>query len=239
MKMKPTSRHWQHCLDALNVSPFFAVLDLPVKQEILELFTYEKASKRDTRISEGGNQAFYLVVSGRAKVSVYHPETGREHILSLLGQGDCYDIIPLLDGEPREAVLMALDDIEYLTTPLSTARKWLFDHPEFNKVFLPYLGEQMSKMAAQVEDLALYDTESRLAHLILRHITSNTPVHGLNLINDLSQETLAAMIGSVRVVVGRNFQKWKEEGILHDGKGPWSVHNLQALIGKTGRDIEI
>lgn len=203
------------------------------------MFAFQKALKRDTRITGDGDQEFYLVVSGRAKVSVYHPETGREHILSLLGSGDCFDVVSLLDAKPRNAVLTALDDVEFLTTPLSTARKWLLDHPDFNNTFLPYLGDQMHQLADQVEDLALYDTEARLARLILRHITSNAPVHGLRLINDLSQETLAAMIGSVRVVVGRQIQKWKQDGTLINERGHWSVDDLQALIKKAERQLEI
>lgn len=194
--MKPTSPQYQHCLNALNASPFFTALDKQTVQEILAMFTFEKAQKRDTRFADDDNRIFYLFVSGRAKVSVFHPETGREHISSLLGTGDCFDVVSLLDGEPRDAVLTALDDVEFLTAPLAAVRAWILEQPDFNKTFLPYLGDQMRRLADQVEDLALYGTEARLARLILRHITSNAPVHGLRLINDLSQETLAAMIGS-------------------------------------------
>ncbi len=237
--MKPTSPHYQHCLAALGNSPFFAALNDQISQEILALFSFDKALKRDTRITGDDDQEFYLFVTGRAKVSVYHPETGREHIMSLLGSGDCFDVVSLLDAKPRNAVLTALDDVEFLTAPLSTVRKWLLEQPDFNKTFLPYLGSQMRQLADQVEDLALYDTEARLARLILRHITSNAPVHGLRLINDLSQETLAAMIGSVRVVVGRQMQKWKQDGTLANDRGQWSVDDLQALITKAERQFEI
>lgn len=237
--MKPTSPHYQHCLDALNVSPFFAALDKQVSQDLLAMFTFENAQKRDTRFADDDHRFFYLFVSGRAKVSVFHPETGREHILSLLGTGDCFDVVSLLDAGPRDAVLTALDDVEFLAAPLATIRKWLLDHPDFNKTFLPYLGDQMRQLADQVEDLALYDTEARLARLILRHITSNAPVHGLRLINDLSQETLASMIGSVRVVVGRQMKVWKQDGLLANDRGQWSVDDLQALIAKAERQFKI
>lgn len=230
--MKLTSPHYQHCLAALGNSPFFSSLREQTQQEILAMFVFHKAQQRDARISGDDDQEFYLFVTGRAKASVYHPETGRENIMSLLGSGDCFDIVSLLDGKPRNAVLTALDDVEFLSAPLSTVRKWLLEQPDFNKTFLPYLGDQMRQLADQVEDLALYDTEARLARLILRHITSNAPVHGLRLINDLSQETLAAMIGSVRVVVGRQIQKWKEDGTLVNMRGQWSVDDLQALVKK-------
>ncbi len=231
--MEPSSPNYNHCLEAMRESSFFAQLSNGVQQEILGLFHYEKILPRDTSIFlDGANTRFYLVVSGRAKVSVYHPETGREHILYLLGRSDGYNIVSLLDGKPHDAVATALDDMELLTTPLSTMRDWILDHPDINRTLLPYLGDQMRQLSDQVEDLSLYETETRLARLILRYLTSDTPVHGLRLINDLSQETLASMIGSVRVVVAKHIQKWKKQEILSGERGVWSVENLPALLKK-------
>jgi CRP-like cAMP-binding protein len=238
--MKTSSPRYDHCLLALRQSSFFVSLSDNIQTDILGFFRYERARTLDTNIAlDKADQRFYLVVSGRAKVSVYHPETGREHILFLLGPGDGFDIISLLDGKPHDAVATALDDMEVLTAPLSKVRDWLFKHPDFNKTFLPYLGDQMRQLAAQVEDLSLYDTETRLARLILRHLTSSSPVHGLNLINDLSQEALASMIGSVRVVVTQHIQKWKKQGVLSGGRGQWSVTDARKLLEKAERQLGI
>ncbi len=122
--------------------------------------------------------------------------------------------------------------METLSTSVEQARDWMAQHPNFNRAFLPYLGQQMRMLAEQVADLSLYDTETRLARLILRHATENSPTGGLCLINDLSQEALAAMIGSVRVVVTRHFQHWKKEEIIDGRRGRWSKINLQALLEK-------
>jgi CRP/FNR family transcriptional regulator, cyclic AMP receptor protein len=210
--LNPSSPQYNHCMLALRQSAFFVGLSTQVQRDILGFFRYERVRTLEANIAlDDTEQRFYVIVSGRAKVSVYHPETGREHILFLLAPGDGYDIISLLDGKPHDAVATALDDMEVLTAPLEKVREWLFRHPDFNKTFLPYIGNQMRQLAAQVEDLALYDTETRLARLILRHLTASSPVHGLNLINDLSKEALASMIGSVRVVVTQHVQRWKKQ----------------------------
>lgn len=233
--MEPSSPLFHHCLAALCKSPFFATLDDDVQREILSLFKYEPPCEADTVISSPGNnpdQKFYVIVSGRAKVSVYHGETGREHILYLLGPGDGFDVISLLDGDPHDVTVTALEKMEILTTPLPQVRTWLLQHPDFNRKFLPFLGEQMRLLSDQVEDLSLYNTETRFARLILQHITSNAPVHGLRLINDLSQETLASMIGSVRVVVAKQIQRWKKQKILSGERGHWNVEDISALLKK-------
>jgi len=238
--MNPSSPLYIHCLESLRLSPFFAGLNHEVQQDIIGLFHYDKIQKKDTSIIlDGADQRFYLVVSGRAKVSVYHPDTGREHILSVLSSGDGFDIISLLDGAPHDVIATALDDMEVLTAPLSLIREWIISHPDFNRTFLPFLGSQMRQLTEQVEDLSLYDTEARMARLILRHLTSNSPVHGINLINDLSQEALASMIGSVRVVMSKHIQIWKKQDILSGKRGHWSVNNIEKLLEKAERQFGI
>jgi CRP/FNR family cyclic AMP-dependent transcriptional regulator len=131
----------------------------------------------------------------------------------------------------------ALDDMEVLSTTVQKARAWLNQHLDFNRTFLPYLGRQMHALADQVADLSLYDTEARLARLILRHLAPDNFPDDIRLINDLSQETLASMIGSVRVVVTRHLQKWKQKKIISGRRGRWSVLDLQALLEKAEHQL--
>ena len=79
-------------------------------------------------------------------------------------------------------------------------------------------------------DLALHDTEVRLARLILRYVDESQREHvEPRLINDLSNESLAEMIGSVRVVVNRQLQHWKQAGIVDAHRGYLMVEKLNEL----------
>ena len=77
----------------------------------------------------------------------------------------------------------------------------------------------MRQIANLTFDLALEDTGTRLMKLFLKHTVQNNPYPNLKLINDLSNEELAGMIGTVRVVVNRYMQKLKEEGIIDAHRG--------------------
>ena len=225
------SPHYAHCLKILSQSPLFASLDDALLKDMLQIFHYETRIKDETAISpQQASEHLYIIISGRAKVSVYNPENGREHILFLLGPGDGFDLIGLLDGEWHDGVATALDNMEVLSTTLQQAREWLALHPDFNHAFLPYLGKQLHGLADQVVDLSLYDTEVRLARLILRHLIHDKLVQEIPLINDLSQETIAAMIGSVRVVVTRHLSHWKQKKIISGRRGHNTVQDLQALL---------
>ncbi len=231
--MQQDSLHYDHCLAALKDSPLFGQLNDTVLQDMLQIFHYETKNRKDTAISpQQTSDRFYLIIKGRAKVSVYNADNGREHILFLIGPGDGFDLISLLDGEWHDAVGTALDDMEVLFTTVQKAREWINQHPDFNRAFLPYLGQQMHTLANQVTDLSLYDTEARLARLVLRHVVPDKSAHEIELINDLSQETLASMIGSVRVVVTRHLQKWKQKNIISGKRGSWSINNLKVLLEK-------
>jgi len=148
--------------------------------------------------------------------------------LFLLGAGDAFDVISLLDGEPNPVNLEARDDLELLSAPVGEVREWIGRHPEFNLSFLPYLGRQMRVLA----DLALHDIETRLARLILRHVDDD-PQHSLRLIYDLSHEALGEMIGSVRVVVNRQLQHWQREGVIVSHRGKLMVQELEVLLKKS------
>lgn len=231
--MQQASPHYARCLEILSHSPLFCSVDNALLEEMLRIFHYKTRAQGETAISpEQASDRFYIIISGRAKVSVYNPDNGREHILFLIGPGDGFDLISLLDGEWHDAVATALDDTEVLYTTVQQAREWLKQHPDFNRAFLPYLGQQMHGLADQVADLSLYDTEARLARLILRNLVPDKLVQEVPLINDLSQETLASMIGSVRVVVTRHLSKWKQKKIISGRRGSWSVLDLQALLEK-------
>jgi CRP-like cAMP-binding protein len=231
--MQPASPHYAHCLEILGQSPLFGSLDDALLEEMLGIFHYQTRDRGETAISpKQAADNFFLIISGRAKVSVYSPDSGREHILFLIGPGDCFDLISLLDGDWHDAMATALDEMEVLTTPGQQAREWINQHPDFNRTFLPYLVKQIHGLADQVTDLSLYDTETRLARLILRNLVPDRLHQGVPLMNDLSQEALASMIGSVRVVVTRHLGKWKQERIISGRRGRWSVLDLQALLEK-------
>jgi len=231
--MQQNSPRYAHCLEILGQSPLFASLDDALLEEMLGIFQYETLVRGVTAISpKQVSDHLYIVISGRAKVSVYNPDSGREHILFLIGPGDGFDLISLLDDEWHDAVATALDDMEVLFTTVKHARAWLGQHPDFNRAFLPYLGKQMHTLADEVTELSLYDTEARLARLILKHLASGNSPNDIHLINDLSQEALASMIGTVRVVVTRHLQNWKQEKVISGRRGHWSVLDLQALLEK-------
>jgi CRP/FNR family cyclic AMP-dependent transcriptional regulator len=173
---------------------------------------------------------FHFIISGRLKVYKVDQATGREFTLFLLKKGDVFDLLCLLDGNRHDVFYETLDRVVMLSTPMDRMREWVRTYPLINKNLLPYLSEQMRILEEYASNITLIDISTRLAKLILSNINSES--HQLELINDLSNEELANLIGSTRAVVNRHLQDFKSEGILNLGREKVEIRNLELLLNK-------
>ncbi|VAW96378.1 hypothetical protein MNBD_GAMMA19-1234 [hydrothermal vent metagenome] len=230
--MNPESAFFSESTRCLTQSALFSGLSASAITDIVTRCRRETWKRRRLLPMEETWKRFHILLSGRVRLSRSNPENGRVITLFLLGSGDPFCIFSLLDGKPHDVMLETLDDVTLLSLPMDEARQWLDEHQAFNRKLLPYLGEQMCSLAGLASDLALHDTETRLARLILRHVDADTKQQHVTprLINDLSHESLAEMIGSVRVVVNRQLQQWKQEGIIDAHRGHLEVEALQELL---------
>jgi CRP-like cAMP-binding protein len=211
---------------------------LPVKliDDMLAHFrleTWNKGSVHDCRIAL---KRFYVIVDGRMELLQTHPLTGKQVAILILRPGDVYDVLSLLDSREHKVIPGALDDLQLFSAPIDEVRRWIFDHPEFNRNFMPYLARQIRNREMLATDLALYDTDTRLARLILRYATldgepDDSMGNGIEakLLHGLSNEKLAQMIGSARQVVNRHLQAMKREGVLHSEKHRLIIDDLRKL----------
>ena len=93
-------------VEALQGVPLFAELDRSEVEQIARLFKERRFRKGETVIREGsGGAAFFLIDSGRAKVTLGGKELAR------LQEGDYFGEIALIDGGPRSATITAESDL--------------------------------------------------------------------------------------------------------------------------------
>lgn len=177
---------------------------------------------------------FTVVVSGRLELTRVNADTGRQITLFTLTPGDAFDVITLLDGREHDINPVALEPLEIVTAPLGKVRQWIEANPAFNRAFLPYLGDKVRDLENLSTDLALYETVTRLAKLILLQAKPDLPLapagcRPLPLVNTLSDEAMARMIGSVRVVVNRHIQDFIKMGLITTTRGQLVVRDLEKL----------
>lgn len=232
------SPFFETSLALLKRSPLFGGLEDTVLREMLRIARREIVPKKRSWNISRSCERFHVLLSGRLKLFETNPETGRSVTLFLLETGDAFDIFTLLDGKPSDLFAEAIDDVAILSAPVEEVRAWIGRHPEFNRALLPYLGHGMRSLADLAADLALQTTEHRLAKLILRHVDEEDPSHHIRLINDLSDEEIAEMIGTVRAVVNRQLQHWKKDDVLASRQTQANVSKLEELVRLSNHHLD-
>lgn len=186
-------------------------------------------------------ERFVVIAQGRVKITCSNEDTGRELIVWLLGPGDAFDMVALLDGESHQVSAWALDDVRAFSAPVAFFRNWLERSPPFRLAAHRYVARQLRELTSLASDLALHGTMARLAHLLLRHFDTSTKrpaaSSSVNLIQDLPHEELAYLIGSVRVVVSRLLGQLKREGVVDMQGGAVRMINLKRLLRRAEQQM--
>jgi CRP-like cAMP-binding protein len=113
----------------LKKAPFFAEVDtddLRYVAQALEEQTY-RAGERVFDINERGDH-MYLVASGRVGISIAADPSVKEFI-AVLGEGECFGEMNLLDELPRSATAHVLDDAHLLVLEKARLRSLLMSYP--------------------------------------------------------------------------------------------------------------
>ncbi len=230
------TNEFEYCKTILQENAIFSNLTKDVLNSFLEGLKLKKW-KKDTEFftTNDVNENFYIILSGRVKIFQINQETGREFTVFLLKKHDVFDIISLLDQKKRSTNFKTIDNTEILSAPMNVVRGWIDSFPEINKTLLPYLGQRMRMLEESLTDNALTDIPTRLARLIARNIDQSS--NELQLINDLSHNEIASMIGSTRAVVNRHIQNFKKAGILATTHKKTRIINLEKLLDKIESDL--
>lgn len=160
------------------------------------------------------NEFVYIVLSGKIKVSRINASNGKEQILKILRKSDIYDISYILNPklEDKYNIITALEDTEVLELPINIIRKWIDINIEFKEFFYSYVSEYINSLESLTENISLESTYSRLLTLITNNFNPNSKQY--KILDNLTHEEIAALIGTVRAVLNRDLQKMKEEGII-------------------------
>ena len=177
--------------------------------------------------AEDSMRHFYIFLSGKVKVYQLNIESAKEQTIFILGVGDMYDTITLLDGEIHEVICDILEDGEALCLPIEKVREWIGSNPAFNKIFFPYLARQMRSIEELATDLSLYSTYERLVRLILRNVT---PKGVKSLLHNLSRTEIANLIGTVRHVIDRHINELKKSGAIESKRKQIVIKDIQKLL---------
>jgi CRP/FNR family cyclic AMP-dependent transcriptional regulator len=159
----------------------------------------------------------HLVRSGRVKV-VLPAETGDEVVLAILGPGDCFGELALLDGKPRSASVVAIEPVETMVLGRQDFLAFFRSNPDTAERLVVNLARIIRKVNEDLADLAFLDLPGRLAKKLLELAEDyGRPMEGhqgVEISVPLTQEELAGMIGATRPSVNKVLGWYEDQGAI-------------------------
>jgi CRP-like cAMP-binding protein len=166
--------------------------------------------------------AVFYILKGKVKVTVVS-EQGKEAVVAILGPDEfCGE--GCLTGQPlRLATAVAMTECEIMRLEKATMIRVIHEEPAFAEMFVSHLLARTSRVEADLVDQLFNSSEKRLARALLLLANFGKEGRPEPIIANISQETLAEMIGTTRSRVSFFMNKFRKLGLI-DYNGQIEIH---------------
>lgn len=212
----------------LAVNPFFASLGTEAVAAIAGLCVTRKLDTGATLFIKGDpGDALFAIRRGQVRIT---SETGdgRRTTLNMLGPGDVFGEVALLDGQPRTASAVAGEPTELFVILRRDLLALIEKRPVVAVQLIELLCARIRWMSRRTEEASFLPLEQRL----VRRLVGLVEDYGSEI--TVSQEELANFVGATRESVNRQLQVWKRAGLIGLGRARIEVRDvgkLEALAG--------
>lgn len=170
--------------------------------------------------ADESGDVFCVIREGKVKITMISPE-GKEIILTMMGPGEFFGEMALLDDAPRSATVVALEPLEVVTIWRTDFLQILQDNFSITRKLLSELSKRVRKMSLRIESLATMDVYGRLARFFLDLAQQQGKVldNGYVAVTRPTHQAIANMIGTSRETVSRLIHElMRQDLLLSEGK---------------------
>src|SRR5258705_5079104 len=212
--------------------PLFSQLAPAELQRVVEV-ARERSYPRNSVIlfEDDPGDALYVVATGQVKVVVIG-EDGGEVILSVLGEGDFFGEMSVIDEEPRSAHVIAMEGSNLLVIRREDFQAILQQSPGIAMGLLRELSRRLRRVDEKVGSLVLLDVNGRVAQLLL-DLADEAGVGKVT--RRLTHPTIAPMIRTVRETVSRTMRELVDKGYIEISRREILIRDRAALEASAGR----
>jgi len=215
--------------DILQQIPLFSSLNKAELDAINRVSITKKFPKEKIILLEDEEgDTLFIILSGKVKVTTFS-ESGKEVIFSILNEGDFFGEMSLLDGKPRSATVVSMENAEIRLIRRAEFYRLLENHPHIALRLLEELASRLRKADERIESLAILDVTGRIAGILLqlaeeRGIRNNKEV--LIKTRPTHQE-LANMVGTTRETVTRVLKQLEDKNYIMMAGKDVTIFNMQ------------
>lgn len=219
-------------LSVLRKHPYFADLEPEAFDQLCRYAKHTTLKRGATIFSKGdpGN-SLVAVISGTVKISISSPD-GRNAILNLIGAGEIFGEIALLDGQPRSADCTANTNCELFIIDRREFIPFVRSQPTLAMKLIELLCTRLRWTSDQVEQVILQNLPGRLASALLR-LTEKHKLEPQGRTIAITQQEISEMVGMTRESINKQLRSWAARDwvrLEHGAIVVLKAEPLQALV---------
>jgi CRP-like cAMP-binding protein len=189
---------------------YFAGLSPDELESVKRYIGFEKQIEKGRifLIEEEWSDYMYFVISGAVKV-YKRSANGKEQILNIASKGESLNDVSTFDGGGSSANMVAMTPVSLYVVKKQDMYNLVTKYPKVALNVARVLAGKVRRDSSLVEVLSFDQVMSRLARLILKQAAA-----GDDMLPRFTQQDLASMVGTSRVVVNRSLRVMEEKGAI-------------------------
>lgn len=193
----------------ISTIPYFTGLGRTEIESLRQYFFEKKAGRGEMLLFEGEPaEKLYFVVSGLVKVFKTSAD-GKEQILQIVRPGESFNDVPVFSGDTSLASAEAMSDVVLYTVKKHDLEAIIQENHRVALNVIQILSQRVRQMVSLVEDLSFRHVTGRVAKVLLEYAGNGSDDEPR-----LTQQEMAAMIGTAREMVGRSLKALEEDGTI-------------------------
>ena len=196
-------------LKVLSQCPLFKNLQIDEVQAFADAAKLKRFNKGESLfVAQSLPEGLHIVSSGKVKIFIISPDSGRELILTIEKPFQAVAELPCFDGGRYPANAEAMEATQTLFIGQSKLEYLLSTRPNFALHFLRVFGRRLRTLVRLVESLSFQTVMHRLVDYLKRRANSELPF----LLE--SNSSIAAQLGTVPELVSRNLAHLQNAGAI-------------------------
>ena len=165
--------------------------------------------------ADAPGDSMFFVVSGTVKIKVDEPD-GREVIIALLGPGEVFGELSLIDSAGRSADVITQEDADLLWVERERFQELMARYPSVVRELLLVLTRRVRLSTEQIRALCTLDVYGKVARqlLVFADQYGQKTADGIRIPMRLTQSDIAGLVGASRERVNQVVVNLRERGLI-------------------------
>jgi CRP-like cAMP-binding protein len=216
-------------LEFIKGLPYFAGLDDSALGSIRKYVFEKKAERGETLAFEGEPSDVLFFVSAGLVKAFKTSADGKEQIFRIVRPGESFNDVPVLSGGINLVSAEAMGPVVLNGIKKKDLEAIIRERPQVALNVIEVLSRRVQELVALVEDFSFRHVTSRVAKMLLEYAD-----HKAGEGPRLTQQEMAAMIGTAREMVGRSLKNLESAGTIRMERNRIIIADRQALKNMAG-----